>query len=321
MRPLVSVIIPVFGVEKTIERCARSLFEQTLDGIEYIFVNDCSPDNSMDILQRLMAEYPDRDVKIINQPKNMGPAATMNSGNNAATGEYVTRCDSDDEVRPEMYEEMYHAAKAGNYDVVLCDFLQRYEGGAESYMGQYAHNSDELMRGLLTNKLSTSQWSKLVRRNMITDNNFIFPSHNMCEDMVYSIQYAYYAQSVTCLHKPYYLYYRYSGAYSARYDRENRLRLFQELKNNVDVVFNFLDSKGLSKQYKEEIIYQKYKVKNFLNFSRDEDIRRMWKETYSEINHKIIFSKILPFSEKMIYLMDYFGVHHIYRKFKKFIHN
>ena len=67
--PKVSVIIPVYGVEKYIERCARSLFEQTLDDIEYIFVDDCTPDNSISVLKNVIKSYPgiSTKIRIINQ--------------------------------------------------------------------------------------------------------------------------------------------------------------------------------------------------------------------------------------------------------------
>lgn len=317
MKTPVSVIIPVYGVENAIERCARSLFEQTLDGIEYIFVNDCTPDNSVDILRSVMAEYPYRDAKIIDHSENLGQAASVKDGVMAATGEYIIRCDSDDEVKPEMYEKMYGTAKEGDYDIVLCDYLLVYDGGRQSYMGQHAHNGDELMRGLLTNRISSSICLKLAKRSIITDNEFIFPEHNMCEDLVYTIQYAYYAQKVTCIHEPYYLYYRYLGSYTAHYNREDRLRLYGELKANEDKVFAFLESHGVADRYEDEIVYQKSKVKDFLNFSKEKSVRKMWKEAYKEINGKIMTSKILTFKEKSIFLMQYARVYGLYRRIKR----
>ena len=87
--PKVSVIVPVYGVEKYIERCARSLFEQTLDDIEYIFVDDCSPDRSIEILNQVIGEYPGRkdQVQIIHHASNQGLALARQTGLKAATGE------------------------------------------------------------------------------------------------------------------------------------------------------------------------------------------------------------------------------------------
>ena len=80
--PKVSVIIPVYGVEKYIERCARSLFEQTLDDIEYLFIDDCTPDKSVDILKHVLEEYPQRKSQVVihRMEKNSGQAAVRKWG-------------------------------------------------------------------------------------------------------------------------------------------------------------------------------------------------------------------------------------------------
>ena len=89
--PKVSVIVPVYKTEKFIERCVRSLMEQALDEMEYIFVNDCTPDKSMEILQLTLDDYPKRqkDVHVIAHEGNKGSASVRNSGLGEAVGEYV----------------------------------------------------------------------------------------------------------------------------------------------------------------------------------------------------------------------------------------
>ena len=86
--PKVSVIVPVYKVEKYIEKCVRSLFGQTLDDIEYIFVNDCTPDASMEVLQNVLEEYPARksQVKIFNHTINTGQSGARRDGMRMATG-------------------------------------------------------------------------------------------------------------------------------------------------------------------------------------------------------------------------------------------
>lgn len=107
--PKVSVIIPVYGVEKYIERCARSLFEQTLEDMEFIFVDDSTRDNSIDILLEVINEYPQRknQIKILTHEVNKGLPAARQTGIKAAKGDYIAHCDSDDWVTPNAYQEMY----------------------------------------------------------------------------------------------------------------------------------------------------------------------------------------------------------------------
>jgi glycosyltransferase involved in cell wall biosynthesis len=109
----ISVVVPVYNVAKYIERCVCSLMEQTLNDIEYIFVNDCTPDNSIEILKQTLKRYPHRkyDVKIIHHCHNQGPFETRNSGLVVATGEFISYCDSDDWVDVAMYESLYLKAK------------------------------------------------------------------------------------------------------------------------------------------------------------------------------------------------------------------
>ena len=123
--PKVSVIVPVYGVEKYIERCDRSLFEQTLEDIEFIFVDDCTPDKSIEILKNVLEDYPLRkkQVLIISHEKNMGLPIARQSGLKVASGDYIIHCDSDDWVDTTMYEKMYNKAIEDGSDVVVCDSL------------------------------------------------------------------------------------------------------------------------------------------------------------------------------------------------------
>ena len=116
----VSVIVPIFGVEKYIERCARSLFEQTLNDMEIIFVDDCTKDNSIRVLKTTIEDYPARinQIKILHHEVNKGLSHARETGVKAATGDYIAHCDSDDWVDINMYESLYLFAQKGNYDFV-----------------------------------------------------------------------------------------------------------------------------------------------------------------------------------------------------------
>lgn len=99
-QPLVSILVPVYQVGEYVERCARSLFEQTYDNLEYIFINDCSPDNSIQILESVIKDYPDcaNKIKILHHEENRGVSAARNTGIKNATGDYLFFMDSDDEL-------------------------------------------------------------------------------------------------------------------------------------------------------------------------------------------------------------------------------
>ena len=117
----VSVVIPVFKVRNFIERCATSLFEQTLEDVEYIFVDDASPDDSIEILKECLERYPKRkaQVQILTHEQNKGLPAARNTGLAVATGEYVFHCDSDDWVESTMLEDLYVTAIQNSADICV----------------------------------------------------------------------------------------------------------------------------------------------------------------------------------------------------------
>ena len=136
----VSVCIPVYGVEKYIEQCVRSLFGQTLKEIEYIFVDDCTLDRSIDILSKVLEEFPERkeQVKIIRHEKNSGLVAARNTALKYVIGEYVTHCDSDDWLKNDLLEKAYNEITEANADVVVFgyDIFTEKTGQSKTCKGQ-----------------------------------------------------------------------------------------------------------------------------------------------------------------------------------------
>ncbi len=136
---LVSVIIPIYKAEKYIERCTRSLFSQTLDDMEFVFIDDCSPDNSVDVLMRVIEEYPERasQVVLLRNEQNRGSAYTRAKGMEAVTGEYLGFCDSDDWCEHDMYEKMYESAIKSDADLVCCGVFCERDSIAEECVYPY----------------------------------------------------------------------------------------------------------------------------------------------------------------------------------------
>ena len=126
--PKVSVVVPFYRVEKYIEKCASSLLQQTLDDIEFIFVDDCGEDQSAEILQRVIEQYPERNAKIIRMLQNTGVSKARARGIEAAQGDYIGFCDSDDWVDRDMYQRLYESALQQNADIVGCGFVEHKEG-------------------------------------------------------------------------------------------------------------------------------------------------------------------------------------------------
>ena len=227
----ISVIIPVYGVEKYIERFARSLFEQTLtEKVEFIFVNDCTPDNSIIILQNTIEKYPkiEEQVKIINNPVNSGQSPSRNNGIKASKGEYIICLDSDDWVEPTMLEDMYNKAITENCDVVIADFIyDTVKNQTIIKQEPKSLNGQDCMNQILNGQLHGSWCNKLFKRNLVVNSNIIEPQlgMNMLEDLMVTTQLLFHSEKVGYVDKAYYHYCIRGGSVSQTAS-EQKLRSF-----------------------------------------------------------------------------------------------
>ena len=191
MDPIISIIIPIYKSEKFIEKCSRSLFEQTLNNIEFIFINDSTPDISISLLYNIIDHYPNREekFKIINLEKNQGVANARNVGIENATGEYVIHCDSDDWVDKDMYERLYRKAQETDADIVGCNFRHEFSDIQYDFHQQYSESMEENIRRLINGKIFPSLCTSLTKRELIIKNNISFPiGLNMGEDLFFNLQ-------------------------------------------------------------------------------------------------------------------------------------
>lgn len=129
----VAVIVPIYKSELFLERCLKALFEQTLDSIQYIFIDDCSPDNSSILLEEVMSRYPMRknDCWVIRHEENKGVALTRQEGLNLVDARYVAYCDSDDWIDLDYYEYLYLLAEKENLDIVCTPLLYEYSDSSK----------------------------------------------------------------------------------------------------------------------------------------------------------------------------------------------
>ena len=170
--PKVSVIVPFYKVERYIEKCASSLMQQTLEDLELIFVDDCGGDASADILQKVIEQYPNRDVKVLKMEQNSGVSAARSCGIEISHGEYIGFCDSDDWVEPEMYRTLYEAAILHKADIVGCGFVEHKEG-RETFI-QFDEEEDKEEKVFSFNLFGSvygALWNKIVRRKFFIEHN------------------------------------------------------------------------------------------------------------------------------------------------------
>lgn len=209
MRPEISVIVPVYNTEKYIEKCARSLFSQTFNSIEYCFVDDCSEDNSIAVVQNVLEEFPNRRAacKFIRNETNIGISSSRNMGLTIAKGKYIYFCDSDDHIDETMLEKMYLKAESSSADVVFCDFYFSYADTKEYYSA--TKWSEDKVASLKSYIISPwiIVWNMFVKQDIYEKNKIRFiDGCNFCEDFNVAVKVLYVADKVVNIHEALYYY-------------------------------------------------------------------------------------------------------------------
>lgn len=307
--PKVSVIVPVYGVEKYIERCARSLFEQTLDDIEYIFVDDCTPDKSIEILERIIEEYRPRfagerkEVRIERLFTNSGQAAVRKHGIQFSTGDYVIHCDSDDWVDTDMYRLMYEEAKRTDADIVMCGY--KTTDGVRVFNECYHQqtNKTKLLSSLLTLHESWSVWNKMCKRSLY-DNDIVYPTLAMGEDMVLTTQLVLNAQRIAVVNKALYNYFYNPNSITNVQSESSRYKHWKDSAENAKTVISIFKKKGLEHEYANELDYLKFLQKELASgLARKKKYSKEWLEMFQEINWKTFSNPFIPNSRKWKYFV------------------
>lgn len=213
--PLVSILVPVYNVEEYIEQCACSIFEQTYNNIEFIFVDDGSTDCSLGILQNVIQKYPERQdqVKILKHSRNRGNGAARKTGVLAAHGEYVQFVDSDDYIAPNMTERLVSVMIKEQSDMVVCNYNTVYENHVVCEKITEQHHLEHLscMRlSLIGLGFYCYLWNKLFKRSIFVENGTFAPEGvTMFEDLCMMYQVYYFASSIYLIPDALY-YYRYN---------------------------------------------------------------------------------------------------------------
>ena len=312
-RHLISVIVPIYNVEPYIERCAISLFEQTLEDIEYIFVNDCTPDNSMEVLKKIITQYPDRQqqIRIINLPENKGAAYAREVGIKAATGEYVIHCDSDDWIDTDMYRLLYEKAECGKHDIVICDWYET-DGVQHIHRKQDLDKRPDIMQGLINRSISGSLCNKLISTALykeIVD----FPKAHMMEDVFYSIQlFAKNKKEIVYIPKALYYYYNNNLSICNHPSKESCLQRCEQACTNIDDIINFLKNNNLEEKFRHELVVLKNSARVFiwpLYIHSPKDYREKWRSVYPEINWRYPFTPGISSNLRIIFLLANIGIY------------
>ena len=310
--PKISIIIPVYGVEKYIDRCARSLFNQTFESIEYIFVDDCTRDKSIEILEDVIKEYPSRApyIRILHHSVNKGLPQARRTGVLAAKGDYILHCDSDDWLEPDTCELLYNNASEHNSDVVVCDIEQT--DGSKSLRiikGAYTEDKTPFITNMMYMKTTWSLVNKLFRRDVY---NVVkqYPEANISEDMALCLQLIQGCSKISYVNKPLYKYFVNMSSMSQVMTEEKILNNYRQCKSNVDLVVDFYSDHVIDSNIKAALEYVKFHCGLKLwGLCRDRSYLKMWMESYPHIWRKIFRNKNISLLFKLKLCLTYLGLY------------
>lgn len=254
-----SIIVPVYNVEKYLPKCLESLTNQALKDIEIICVNDGSMDNSLAILKEFASK--DSRIKIIDN-QHQGVAKTRNTGIEQATGEYIGFVDSDDFIDIDFFEKLYNSATKSNSDIAIASIL-KHKKFFNIYNAKYTKKETAIT---IQDKIKLCgdkkhfffyAWNKIYKSSLIKNNNIEFSEGQIYEDVMFAIRALYYSNKIISVSKTKYHYVEHENSLTKYKDKTGEKE--QDLIKAYSELQEFCNSKNI--EIPERLNY--YAKKNF----------------------------------------------------------
>lgn len=234
----VSILIPVYGVEKFIQRCAESIFCQDYESLDIVFVDDCSPDNSIQVMYETLERYPKRkdQVRVIKHEVNRGLAAARNTAVEAAKGESLMHVDSDDYLEEMTVSRCVEKMESTNADVVIFGANHVYPKKVVADIVHLPQSKNDYLKLLLSRKTRINIWGALYKTKLYKDNNIrAIEGVNLGEDYTVTPRLIYFADKIVEIPRPLYQYihyndnsYTYKFSYKSVISHQDILKLLRD---------------------------------------------------------------------------------------------
>jgi glycosyltransferase involved in cell wall biosynthesis len=301
MKYSISIIVPIYNAVPYIERCARSLFEQDMADLEYIFVNDCTPDNSVELLKQLINdEFPDlkERIVIVDLDTNAGVANARNIGLDNAHGEYIGFCDSDDWIEKNMYSSLYKKAKETGAEIVGCNMVNEYQDASTVFIQNYGEDKQINISHLLLGSIFPSLCTEIVKRSLYVNNNIRFISGiNMGEDLLVNTQLYVNANDISFVAEPFY---HYRHDIDSSCEKRNLSSVMSDIKV-ASLIEEYLVKKDMAICLMKEMNFRKFFSKLPLWTSKEYRDVKTWRNTFPDSNRYIFEYEQLDWKMKVEY--------------------
>lgn len=314
---LVTYIIPIYNASNYIVKSVRSLLEQSYRNIEYIFINDCSLDDSEIKLRRTIEEFPERydNIKIITNEQNLGSATSRNIGLDTAQGEYVMFADSDDWISMDYVESMVRQIDSGNYDIVYCDYFESYNNHDNRISQTYGQDNIECIRAMLGRGMHGATWNKIYRRSfLLASKQRFIDGADLFEDVSWNIRLFACTKQISYLSQAFYHYVQYNNnsiIKSMSSTEKKRNRALQRIEN-VRVACDYLIALGFEEKLSKEMKEWKLMAKNDLIDDKDDSSLQSWINTFPEADAAIIKCNKITWNYKFLLLLLHYKLLWVY---------
>ena len=313
MKYEITVVTAIYNSENYIEKCVRSLFEQSFKNIEFIFIDDGSTDQSVLILENLISEYSYRknNITIINLTSNNGPAYVKQLGINNAKGKYIICIDSDDYVEKEMLAEMHAKAVSNHAEIVTCYVMLEYKDRSLCNKEFTSDNFEDRMREIILNEHTNGYLcNKLVLKDLYLRSN-CFPPKSMryLEDLYIVTRLYFNAKLIIPIHKAYYHYVKYNVNSITNSDfhklyKSHKLywKLQEEFykKNNLETTYASEISSNKTLSYLN-LIFRIQNISKYINFGKEINQLNLQPNTKLKIGQIIILYSL----NKKLYILSF----------------
>lgn len=246
----VSIIVPVYNTEKFLERCMDSLMNQTLKGIEIVVVDDGSTDGSGKILQKYAKEYKE-SIKLFSK-KNGGQASARNLALTHCEGKYIGFLDSDDYVKPDMFEKLFYKAESGKLDYVGCGYTDfTYQDGTAVILSEYVGQkvcttTREMYRDSLV-----SPFINFYKSTIIKESGCFFPEGVIYEDTAFFVNLLPYIKTIGYIEEPLAFRLRRRNSTTTLTNPDKIAQIFPV----IGIIVDFYKKNGWMESYRNEVEY------------------------------------------------------------------
>lgn len=310
----VTIIVPVFKAHNYIEKCADTLLSQTYDNIEYFFVNDCTPDDSMALLQNVIDKHPERkpNVMIINFETNQGHAHARNVALKQSTGNYIIQIDADDWVELDLIEKLTSKAIKEDADIVCCGYVVEKGNSREEHV---INPEDIGCKGLSEYKFTldySAHWNKLMKASLIKDNEiYCIEGTNNWVDVGQVVPLRLMANKVVTIDD---ILYHYNATNENSVSKRITDRRIDDMIRIAQVVSNFIIDHSKNNM-NVQAQYLKFYAKTHLITAERHDYKR-WRQTFPDSNI-YIFKYPISLTHKVVYFLASLHLGFVYELLKR----